>query len=325
MIPTVRQILGAAPCPPLLNVKSQSIAHAQASPAVSPSTAFAKVKQHAFTGAVPWGPVGLLLLIVAALYTRVGVKLVQDWINFPDYSHGLILPFFVAFLLWEQREQLRQVPLRPSWLGVPVVAFAMLILLTGVLGADLFLSRLSFLVLTAGLVLALFGPAMMHSLRFAFFVSFLAIPLPAVLLNHITFPLQIFASRLASGILPLAGVPVLREGNVITLPAMPLEVAEACSGIRSLVSLFTVAVIYGHLAEKRVSIRVLLACASLPIAIFANVLRIVGTGVCVQYWDPEKALGFFHEFSGWLLFLVSLFCLVVTRRLLLLLLKDSGR
>jgi exosortase len=117
------------------------------------------------------------------------------------------------------------------------------------------------------------------------------------------------ASRLASALLPLAGVPVLREGNVIQLPAMQLEVAEACSGIRSLMSLFTVAVIYGYFLERKTWRRVVLALASVPIAVAANGARIFGTGLCVQYWDPEKAMGFFHEFSGWLMFLVSLGCL----------------
>jgi exosortase len=121
--------------------------------------------------------------------------------------------------------------------------------------------------------------------------------------------LQLLASRLASDLLQLVGVPVLRDGNIIQLSAIPLEVAEACSGIRSLMSLFTVAVIYGYFLEKATWRRVVLALSALPIAVTANVARIFGTGLCVQYWDPDKAMGFFHEFSGWLMFLVSLGCL----------------
>jgi len=104
-------------------------------------------------------------------------------------------------------------------------------------------------------------------------------------------------------------VPVLREGNIINLPAMPLEVADACSGIRSLLSLTTLAVMYGYLLEPRVWLRVVLALASIPIAVAANGFRIFGTGLLVQYWDPDKAQGFFHEFSGWLMFVVSLLLL----------------
>jgi exosortase len=142
------------------------------------------------------------------------------------------------------------------------------------------------------------------------------VPIPSIVLNQITFPLQILASKLSAWILPLMGVPVLREGNVINLPAMPLEVADACSGIRSLLSLTCLAVMYGYLMEKRTGIRIILALASIPIAVVANGLRIVGTGLLVQYWDPEKAEGFFHAFSGWLIFVASLFMLFALHRLI---------
>jgi exosortase len=145
------------------------------------------------------------------------------------------------------------------------------------------------------------------------------VPIPAIIFNQITFPLQLLASKLASAALPLFGVPVLREGNIIELPAMPLEVAEACSGIRSLLSLGTLAIIYGYFLETKISRRTLLALAAVPIAVAANAFRIVGTGLLVQYWDPDKALGFFHEFSGWVIFVVSLLLLLLFQRLMKLL------
>ena len=149
------------------------------------------------------------------------------------------------------------------------------------MGAELFLSRISGLILLAGLVWTFAGLPMLRVLKFPLLVMLLAIPFPAVIYNQITFPLQLFASRVAASILPLFNVPVLREGNVIELPMMRLEVAEACSGIRSLMSLFTVAVIYGYLLEPSTLRRTLLALASIPIAVAANALRIVGTGLCV--------------------------------------------
>ena len=254
-------------------------------------------------------PAAVLTVVLGLLYAPVVVKLVTDWYELPDFSHGFLIPFFALFLLWDQRHALLRVPIRPSWAGVGLVIFALFLLLTGVFGADLFLSRCSFILLLAGCIWTLLGSAMLLRCRFFLFVLCLAIPLPTLILNQITFPLQLLASKLASGLLPLAGVPVLRDGNVIELPAMQLEVAEACSGIRSLMSLFTVAVIYGYLLERVTWRRVVLALASLPIAVAANVVRIFGTGLCVQYWDPDKASGFFHEFSGWLMFLVSLGCL----------------
>ncbi len=254
-------------------------------------------------------PLLILAVLLALLYRGIAVKLVTDWAELPDLSYGFLIPFFAVFLWWEKRRELARTPIAPSWTGVWLVALALVELMVGVLGADLFLQRTSFVLLAAGLVWTLLGRAMLGRVKFVLFVLILAIPLPAVLFNEITFPLQIWASKFASALLSLAEVPVLREGNVIQLPAMQLEVAEACSGIRSLMSLFTVAVIYGYFLERKVWRRVLLALSALPIAVAANAARIFGTGLCVQYWDPDKALGFFHEFSGWLMFVISLGCL----------------
>jgi len=259
-----------------------------------------------------WNGLGealLLFLLLAALYSKIAVKLVTDWYELPDFSHGFLIPFFVAFLVWERRDTIRSTRCTRSWAGLLLVALALFVLLTGVFGADLFLSRLSFVLLVAGLVWTLYGPAMLRRTKFMFCVLLLAIPLPTLIFNQVTFPLQLLASKMASTLLPIAGVPVLRDGNVIQLPAMRLEVAEACSGIRSLMSLFTVAILYGYFIEKTTWRRAVLALASIPIAVAANVVRIFGTGLCVQYWNPDKAVGFFHEFSGWLMFLVSLACL----------------
>lgn len=259
-------------------------------------------------------PTIVIAVLVVLLYHGVAVKLVTDWYDLPDFSHGFLIPFFVAYLLWERREAIRATPVMPSWAGLPLVVFALFLFLTGIFGADLFLSRFSFILLAAGVIWTLAGAAMLRQMRFSLFVLLLAIPLPALVFNQITFPLQLLASKWASALLPLAGVPVLRDGNVIQLPAMQLEVAEACSGIRSLLSLFTLAVIYGYFLERNRWRRVLLALASIPIAVAANVARIFGTGLCVQYWNPDKAEGFFHEFSGWLMFLVSLSCLYLVHK-----------
>lgn len=268
------------------------------------------------------GPWVLLAALLVLLYHHIAVKLVTDWAELPDFSHGFLIPFFAAFLLWDKRVQLRNTVIAPSWGGVWMVALGLFELLLGVFGADLFLQRTSFVLLAAGVVWTLLGRAMLGRVKFVLLVLLLAIPLPTILFNQITFPLQLLASRFASDLLPLAGVPVLREGNVIQLPAMQLEVAEACSGIRSLMSLFTVAVIYGYFLERTTWRRLVLAVASLPIAVTANVARIFGTGLCVQYWDPDKAMGFFHEFSGWLMFLVSLVCLYLVHRAMALVVRE---
>jgi exosortase len=260
-----------------------------------------------------WGS-GLIGVLMAAIYYRVLAKLVTDWWQIPDFSHGFLVPIFAAYLVWAKRETLRNTKLAPSWSGVAVVAFGLVVLLLGVFGAELFLSRVSLVILLAGLVLCFGGWQLLRELRFVLLVLLLAIPIPSIIFNEITLPLQMLASKLASALLPLFGVPVLREGNVIELPAMKLEVAEACSGIRSLVSLFTLSIFYGYFLEKSFVRRTVLALSSIPVAIAANAVRILGAGLCVQYWDPDKAEGFFHEFSGLVMFLVSLVCLFFVHR-----------
>ncbi len=263
-----------------------------------------------------WAPWAAIAVLLVAIYFRIAIKLVFDWYTIPDYSHGFLVPLFAIFLVWDNRKAIRATPIRPSWAGIGLVVFALAVLILGVYGVDLFTSRISFVFLLAGLVWTFFGRLMLRRLLFPLFVLVLAIPFPAIVFNQITFPLQLLASHLASMILPSLGVPVLQDGNVIELPVMKLEVAEACSGIRSLMSLFTLAVFYGYFLEKTTVRRVILALASIPIAVAANVARIVGTGLCVQYWDPVKALGFFHEFSGMVMFVISLCCVYLIHRIM---------
>jgi len=264
----------------------------------------------------PWMPYLLVALVVTAIYYQVVGKLVSDWYTNPDFSHGFLVVPFALYVLWDKRTVLRDTPIQQTWSGVWLIVAAIFVLFMGVYGAELFLSRLSLVMLLGGIVWTLCGRAMLREVRFAVLVLLLAIPIPAVLFNQITFPLQLLASRMASSLLPLFGVPVLRDGNIIQLPSMQLEVAEACSGIRSLMSLFAVAIFYGYFLERGTWRRVILALASIPIAVFANAARIVGTGLCVQYWNPDKAVGFFHEFSGWLMFLISLSSLYIVHSLM---------
>jgi len=257
----------------------------------------------------------LLVLLILWLYSSILFHLAKQWSNDANFTHGFFVPAFSLFVLWQDRQRLARAPREPSSWGLLITAFALCVLVVGVLGAELFLSRISLLLLIAGLLILFRGWSLFRAVLFPWAFLFLMIPIPAIVFSQITFPLQILASKLAAVLLPLLGVPVLREGTIINLPAMPLEIAEACSGIRSLLSLVTLAIIYGYLAESRIWVRVALALAAIPIAVAANSLRIVGTGLLVQYWDPEKAQGFFHIFSGWLVFLVSLAMLFLVHRL----------
>lgn len=266
----------------------------------------------------------VLLTLMVWLYVPILVPLVRQWWTDPNFSHGFFVPLFSGFVVWQDRTRLAAIRPAPSSWGLPIILFALLTLVLGTFGAELFLSRISLILLIGGLVLFLLGWQMLRAVSFPLLFLILMVPIPAIILNQITFPLQILASKLAAWSLPLCGVPVLREGNVINLPAMPLEVAQACSGIRSLLSLTTLAVMYGYVAEKRMLMRWLLALASIPIAVAANGFRIVGTGLLVQYWNPDKAEGFFHTFSGWLIFVVSLLMLFAFHRGLKLLERNEA-
>lgn len=252
-----------------------------------------------------WWQVAVLVLLLGWLYSSILFHLAIQWSNDANFSHGFFVPAFSLFVLWRDRAKLARTPREPSSLGLLIVAFALFVLVAGVLGAELFLSRISLLLLIAGMVIYFEGWPRFRAILFPWAFLFLMIPIPAIVFNQITFPLQLLASKVAALVLPVLGVPVLREGNIIRLPALSLEVAEACSGIRSLVSLITLSIVYGYLMESRNFVRVLLALASAAIAVMANSLRVLGTGLLVQYWDPELAQGFFHAFSGALVFVVS--------------------
>ncbi len=261
-----------------------------------------------------WWGVAALAVLIGLLYKDIFVALVKQWWDDPDFSHGFVVPFICAWLVWQRKEIVEHLPLRPSWWGFAVMLGAVGLLLLGIFGAELFLSRSSFIFLLAGLVIFFAGWAQFRALIFPWAFLFLMVPIPTILMNEVTLPLQFFASDLATLLLRLVGVPVLREGNVIQLPTMSLEVVEACSGIRSLVSLITLAVVYAYLLEKKMWIRVVLVLSALPIAIAANGLRIMGTGLTGIYWSPDKAQGFFHEFSGWVIFVLSLLMLLGVHR-----------
>jgi exosortase len=278
-------------------------------------------------GALPVVPLWQLIIlsgIILWLYRSILFHLVGQWWHDPNFSHGFFVPLFSALVIWQERQKLVELPLRPSWSGLAVAALAMCILVVGQMGAELFLSRFSLMILLAGLIVLFCGWTYFRALMFPWAFLILMIPIPTVVFNQITFPLQLLASRVSGLILPMLGVPVLREGNVINLSAMALEVAEACSGIRSLMSLVALAIIYGYLMEKRLSVRWILAFASVPIAVAANSVRIIGTGLLVQYWDPEKAEGYFHASWGWIIFVISLLMLYTLHGLITVSLQKAG-
>jgi exosortase len=284
-------------------------------PAVSPSS----TREDRLSYGLPHWQAAALLLLIGWLYASILTRLFLQWVGparDPNFEHGIFVPLFALFVLWQERKKLIAIPASPSWTGLPLIVLSLLMLALGILGAELFFSRVSLLILLAGLILLFQGWTFFRAVLFPWAFLILMIPIPNLLLQKVTFPLQLQASRLATALLELVQVPVLRQGNVIVLATMPLDVAEACSGIRSLLTLVTLAIIYGYLMETRIWARVVLVCSAIPIAVAANSFRIFGTGLLVQYWDPDKAEGFYHALGGWLIFLVALSMLYAVHRVI---------
>jgi exosortase len=259
---------------------------------------------------------GLVCSVTLFVYLPVLSSLVRQWASDDNYSHGFLVAPFALYFAWLRRRDLAALPIRPHWTGAVIVVGSLAVLLAGRIGAELFLARISLIGLIAGAVLFLYGVGHLRVLAFPIAFLLLMVPLPAVVFNQMAFPLQLLASSAGESVLSASGIPVLREGNILVLPTTTLEVVQACSGIRSLVSLLTLAIILGKLTEPRLWARVVLAVLALPVAIAANAARVAGTGLTAEWISPQAAEGFFHEFSGWVMFVVAFALLLGAQRLL---------
>ena len=279
-----------------------------------------------------------IALALGFVYFMVLVKLGSDWWYDENYSHGLLIPFVIAFIMWQERSRFANVSAQPAaWLGAVGVAISTLMLWAGTAGAELFVQRLSLVLMLASVVVYFFGVRLMRFVAVPLFLLLLAIPIPQIVFNKIAFPLQLFASRCAVAAMSFFSIPVLRQGNVIELMPLgatepkKLAVVEACSGIRSLMTLVTLAVIYayfttpGGYARLRRAGRetsayrsfaiirpILLVLSAVPIAILTNALRVSGTGVLAHYYGTRVADGFFHSFSGWVVYIAAALLLFAT-------------
>jgi exosortase len=248
----------------------------------------------------------LLVAALLGLYAPVLWRLVRQWYTDPDYSHGFLVPFLSAYLIWQRRDKLAEVARRPSNWGILLVLGSLGLLFLGSLGAELFLTRISIIGTICGLIVYFSGWRLLRAMAFPLAFLLFAIPIPAIIYNEIVFPLQFIASRFATGFLEMLNLfPIMREGNVLIMPGMRLEVVEACSGIRSLMSLLALAAGYGYLAEKSVPVRWFLFLAMVPLAIISNGTRVMITALMTNYIGPQAAEGFMHEFSGWVIFVVA--------------------
>jgi exosortase len=274
------------------------------------------------------------LAIISAIlftYAAVLVKLSSNWWSDENYSHGLLVPLIIGYILWIERDKLAAASVRPSMLlGGITVAVALFALWIGVAGAELYSQRMSLVLLIAGTVIYFWGLRFLRFVWVPLALLVLAIPIPAIIFNKIAFPLQLFASRCAVWSMSVIGIPVLRQGNVIELKPLnsvdtrKLEVVEACSGIRSLMTLVTLAVVFAYFTHPRSEdgpsngggklgfLRsygfwrsTILVISAVPIAILTNAARVSGTGILSHYYGTQVADGFFHSFSGWAIYVVA--------------------
>lgn len=260
--------------------------------------------------------VGIVLGALLLVYWSVVTGLVSDWSNDDNYSHGFFIVPLALYFAWERRDKILAAPHQPSLLGLVIVAGSLFLLIAGLLGAELFLSRVSIVLTLTGAVLFLFGWPMLRVLAFPLAFMLLMIPLPALIFNKIAFPLQLLASHVGEYSVRSLDIPILREGNVLILANAKLEVAEACSGIRSLVSLFTLGIVFGYFVDNRVWVRTFIALSAIPVAILANGLRVASAGVAAHNYGTAGVEGLFHEFSGWVVFVVAFLMMFALQRLL---------
>ena len=254
----------------------------------------------------------ILFMAIAGIYAGIFQNLYLDWINDPNYSHGLLVPLISGYFVWQQRQKLEELEIKPANSGVLLILFALLVLFTGVAAQEYFSKRSSFVFLLAGIVLFQFGWQWFKALWLPIGFLFFMIPLPYIIYDAIAFPLKLFVAKFSVLSLKLLGVVVLREGNIIMFPNTVLEVADACSGLRSLMSLLALGVALAVLTQKRKIAMILLVVLTVPIAVLTNMIRVIVTGYLAQYYGAAAAEGFFHEFAGMGVFLLAMVLLFMT-------------
>jgi exosortase len=297
-------------------------------------------------------PIAIAIALVFVYFT-VLLKLGGDWWNDENYSHGLLIPFVIGYILWQERERFSKARTRPAavW-GAVGVGVSLLALWAGVAGAELFVQRISLVLMIASVLIYFWGFRLLRLIAVPLSLLILSIPIPQIVFNRIAFPLQLFASRCAVAAMSFFNIPVLRQGNIIELMPLgssepkKLAVVEACSGIRSLMTLVTLAVVYAYFtkpkdsptnfslsqtseagsANKHDKLKsaghflgsftfwrsLILVVAAVPIAILTNALRVSGTGVLAHYYGTRVADGFFHTFSGWVIYIAAAVLLFAT-------------
>jgi exosortase len=269
------------------------------------------------TPAIPLWQILILGAAFLILYLPILIDLLSDWYNDPNYGHGFLIIPVSAWLIWRKRAVLKTIPLETGKWGLPVIIASLALFIVGTAGAEFFTTRVSMIGLIFGITLYMAGPRFMREIWFAFFFLLFMIPVPYIIYYSVTFPLQLLGSKIAAGVLGVIGIPHLRQGNIIHLPDnYSLEVAEACSGLRSLVTLLALGALLSYLTMKTKWKAMTLFLATIPIAIAANIFRITVTAIGAYGISRKIADDFLHELSGTIVFMFSLICLMILSSIL---------
>ena len=280
-----------------------------------PSGSIAPPREETLTQASPsWRTVAWFGALLIVCYAPILYRLVWQWATNEDMGHGFFVPVVAGFIVWQRRRKLAEIPREPNVWGLVLVIYASLQALAATLGAELFTARIAFILAVTGTVLYLGGKAWVKALSFPLLLLLFMVPIPQILYARLTLSLQFLASQLAEGLITLVGIPVIRTGNLLELPHDTLNVVEACSGIRSLISLTFLSLVYAYFTDKRVWMRWALLGATIPIAIFANAIRVAITGMLTEV-NTQLARGLFHEIEGYIVFIIALISLVLVHRI----------
>ncbi len=248
------------------------------------------------------GSTVLAITVAVGIFAPILYHMAHHWRLVDDYSHGFLVAPLALYFAWERRTALRRTPVEPSWWGLMPLVLGTLALAVGRLGVELMAMRTAFVLTLIGLFLLLLGTKVFRVLMFPLFFLFLMIPLPQSLVNIIAFPLQLIAADMAVNTLYLIGIPALREGNIIHMAETQLFVAEACSGLRSLMALGTLAVVFAYFFRKNSIERLLIVLSAIPVAILVNAFRVALTGVLTDRFGPAAAEGWIHQTEGFFTF-----------------------